>query len=198
MKTLDRGRRIALLTTLRPEARDVAEDLGAETLELRSLDAGEMSALADAMAGASKPDEGDLARIIALAEGVPFVLEQAIYAFAQAGSGGTEHLPSGVESVIHARLNTLRPSTKELCQILGVLGPEIEYDIAMRVARSSVPQFDEDLRELVELQLEPIRAGHLQRRQDRVSPRHPERRMREHAAEGAAPGDPRLRGRGDQ
>lgn len=126
---------VTLLMTGRPEARRDAASITDLVLHLEPLPTEAMAELArrlwpDRLAG------GGLRRkLIARADGVPFVLEELVRSLELASPD--EGVPQSVSSVIHARIQSLSPRARSLSQALSLLGEHVDMDLAAAVTETS-------------------------------------------------------------
>jgi len=142
-----------LLLTGRPEAEADATGIASIVLRLAPLAREEMRELATALWPENAPPEDALEKVIARADGIPFILEQIVLSIGAAGADSIDLAPQRVQSVIHARLNRLPPSAKSCAQELSVLGEEVEVDIALKALDIDAETLQRDRVELESLEI---------------------------------------------
>ncbi len=74
--------------------------------------------------------EAELDAIAARSDGLPLAIEQFLLARDLLSTGARNNMPHGVQSLVHARLNTLSPPVKAIAQALAVIGEDVEFAIA--------------------------------------------------------------------
>jgi class 3 adenylate cyclase/tetratricopeptide (TPR) repeat protein len=137
-----------LLLTSRPESRDAAEKVAPRSVGLEPLPRSAMKAIGRQLWQASRAVPPVLDALVERAEGIPFVLEELIYAANGRDAGQANALPQGVGSLIHARLQQLSPEAKTLAQTLSLLGGSVEIELAGDVLGRTAEPLLEELAEL--------------------------------------------------
>jgi class 3 adenylate cyclase/tetratricopeptide (TPR) repeat protein len=142
-----------LLMTARPEADADVERIAAVVVRLDVLPRETMHDLAVALWPRPDPPAALIDRMLDRAEGNPFILEQIVLSTGTEGSSPPDLAPQRVQSVIHARLNRLSASAKACAQTLGLLGEEVETDVALKVLGIEPEELLRDRRELELLEI---------------------------------------------
>lgn len=149
-----------LLLTGRPESLEQARKIAPLVLELEPLPPNAMKALGRLLWPEGRPPGSMLERLVARADGIPFVLEELIHSLANKPGSGSEILPQGIESLIHARLQRLSPSAKALAQALSLLGENVDVAFASEVIGLEAATLLADLAELERFAfVHPVRGG---------------------------------------
>ncbi|MGO4832099.1 AAA family ATPase, partial [Rhizobiaceae sp. 2RAB30] len=143
----------SLLLTGRSEASPEMEHLVGTLLRLDTLPREDMKELARWLWPGTEPPASLLERAIDRADGIPFVLEQIILSLGNDGNDDGRLLPESVESVIHARLNRLSPAAKFSAQAMGLLGEEVETDLALHTLGLDAETFRSARSELERLEI---------------------------------------------
>lgn len=118
----------AILLAARPESRRAVDRMRAIVCPLEPLSQHAMEHLAEALVERQKLDESLSPQLIERADGLPFALEQLVFSV-KAGHAPMETLiPDRVASLIHTRLNSLKPETKTLAQAISVIGDDLDED----------------------------------------------------------------------
>ncbi len=126
----------ALVITSRPESRHDVFSITGKSINLGPLTRDASREMADRLWTSSRLDRSLLPNAIALAEGVPFVLEQIFLSAKQGLIAGASPIPDRVESLIHSRLHLLSPKAKELAQIASTLGGTVETAVLAEIANA--------------------------------------------------------------
>lgn len=139
---------LCLMLTGRPEALQTASDIGATILQLDPLPAKDMLALGRQIWPQGRYPTAMLERMVARADGVPFVLEELIRSVEDEAPPAFQALPQTVGSVIHARLQRLSPSARATAQTLSLLGENVDLGVAADMLEGNSEQLKKDLSEL--------------------------------------------------
>jgi len=137
-----------LLLTARPEAMSDARYTVDTVVVLDPLPRHQMEDLGRQLWPGGAPPAAVLDHAIDRAEGVPFLLEEFLRSMQTSGTPAQHPLPQSVESVIHARLQSLSPGAKTLAQALSLLGESVEIDFARTVLEADLGTLLNDLSEL--------------------------------------------------
>jgi class 3 adenylate cyclase len=145
-----------LIVTGRPEAIADVQGMADTILRLSPLSRDEMKELARQLSARETAPRLVLEAALDRADGIPFVLEQIMLSIDNEDADNVDLSPPSVQSVIHARLNRLRPSAKAFAQALSVLGNEVETDFALNTLHIDREALRQDRAELERLEiLEP-------------------------------------------
>jgi class 3 adenylate cyclase/tetratricopeptide (TPR) repeat protein len=139
---------LCLLLTGRPESLQDAREIAPLVFTLEPLSRNAMKALSRLLWPDGRATQPMIDRLVDRAEGVPFVLEEMIHSLGDKLRGGSQILPQGVESLIHARLQRLSPSARALAQALSLLGENVDVAFASAVIGLDSASLLDDLEEL--------------------------------------------------
>ncbi|MCC6465767.1 MAG: AAA family ATPase [Planctomycetes bacterium] len=140
---------VLVLAFGRPEAIELVRDLLAdplENIELRPLEADEVSALSGGVLREGTVDSALASLIAERSGGNPFVIEELVKSLQESGvlqlaegryrlaSGHTAaQIPVGVRSILAARIDALPPAERAVLSAVSVLGREFRAGIAHRL-----------------------------------------------------------------
>ncbi|MEX3009609.1 adenylate/guanylate cyclase domain-containing protein [Hoeflea sp. TYP-13] len=122
-----------VLVTGRPEAAYDAQQIADNVFRLEPMSRNQMRQLARQLWSDETPSEQNLEKVLDQADGIPFVLEQLACSIGTEDPDSILSIPQSVQSMIHARLNRLPPTTKYCAQALSILGEEVELEFAGKV-----------------------------------------------------------------
>jgi tetratricopeptide (TPR) repeat protein len=128
---------LCLLCLARPELLDdrpawAGARANAEVLTLEPLREGETEELIQGLLGDSGLDDEARARIQAIAEGNPLFVEQLVATLAAGGAADT--VPSTIQALLAARLETLSADELDVLERASVIGLDFEWDALARLA----------------------------------------------------------------
>jgi class 3 adenylate cyclase/tetratricopeptide (TPR) repeat protein len=127
---------LCLLCLARPELLDERPAWGsgranAELFTLEPLGDDDAEQLIDSLVGGSGLDPEVHARIRSVAEGNPLFVEQLVAAIAE---GATEGVPSTIQALLSARLDTLSDDERAVLERASVVGLEFEWEALAQLA----------------------------------------------------------------
>ena len=153
------GHRMLLLLSTRPGFEQPASLVGADTITLESLGAGEIEGMARTLLGASTVSQ-EVGRILAeKAEGNPLYVEEILHQLSETGGliveGGEARLRSGdvkvpatIHDIIADRVDRLAEALKLTLQGGAVVGRRFGTSLVSRVIARSAEQVVENLQDL--------------------------------------------------
>jgi class 3 adenylate cyclase/predicted ATPase len=163
--TIERIRRlpILLIITFRPEFQEAWSGAAhVSTLLLNRLDAGEVTVLAETVAGKALPNEV-VTHIAVRTDGVPLFVEELTRAVVESGLLSDEGnryalnqpipllaIPPSLHASLLARLDRLGPAAKEIAQIGAAIGRDFPYELLAAVAQRSEAELHDALSRLVD------------------------------------------------
>jgi class 3 adenylate cyclase/tetratricopeptide (TPR) repeat protein len=106
----------------------------AETLTLDPLVENEADELIEGLLGDSSLDEATRTRIRMIAEGNPLFVEQLVATVEEGGDA--ERVPSTIEALLSARLDTLPDEEREQLEHASVVGLEFEWEALAQLAQA--------------------------------------------------------------
>jgi DNA-binding CsgD family transcriptional regulator len=143
---------------LRPYLTELERDPRVCRLEVGRLDReGTRTLLERLLPAQPTPDVLDV--VFERSEGVPFFVEE----LASLGLRWEDRLPDSLRELLLARVEPLRPATKEVLRVAAVGGSRVAHDLLETVAGVPAEELDEALREAVDAQIMVVdhaRAGY--------------------------------------
>ena len=152
-----------ILFVSRPE--DIVEELrqlsGIEIFELGGLSADDSRKLFLTVLGGLVPDEQIIKEVIQKSAGNPFYLEEMASAFRELGPdkfSSDDTIPTGIETVITARIDNLGEMVKKTIRTASVIGRVFAYNILHQIFpdRKRAGKIRHYLGELAHLDLTPL------------------------------------------
>ncbi len=131
---------------LRPVLAGLERHATLDHVRLAALDDAAVMAQVAAIAGVTV-DATETARVVALADGNPFHVEELL---ALEGNGP---LPSSLRDVLIARLDRLDDATIDVLREAAVIGRQVDAGLLTSISRSGAEQVDEGLRRAVEARI---------------------------------------------
>jgi class 3 adenylate cyclase/tetratricopeptide (TPR) repeat protein len=130
---------VCLLCLARPELLDERPAWGggrtnAELFTLEPLPEDETEQLIESLLGGSRLDSDVHARIRTVAEGNPLFVEQLVASLSEGGEA--DGVPSTIQALLSARLDTLSSDERELLERASVVGLEFEWEALARLSPS--------------------------------------------------------------
>jgi len=135
--------------------------VGIESIELGSLTPENSRNLFLTILDDIKPDEKIIDQVIEKSAGNPFYLEEMAKAFRELGPdrfNEAENIPSGIESVITARMDNLGEMVKKTIRTASVIGRVFAYSVLKEIFpdRRRVAKLRNYIQELAHLDLTPL------------------------------------------
>ncbi len=133
----------------------------AEAFELKGLSAEDSRRLFLTILDGIVPDEEIILQVIEKSGGNPFYLEEMAKAFRELGSqnfSAADNIPSGIESVITARIDNLGEMVKKTVRTASVIGRIFAHDVLKAIFpdRQRSAKLSRYLEELAHLDLTPL------------------------------------------
>jgi class 3 adenylate cyclase/tetratricopeptide (TPR) repeat protein len=131
-----RNTHLLLLCLARPELLDARPawaggQPNAQRITLDPLGDNESEALIEGLLGESQLDEHVRSRIREVAEGNPLFVEQLVATFAEGGD--VNRIPSTIQALLAARLDTLSEAERDVLERASVIGNEFEWEALARL-----------------------------------------------------------------